>query len=453
MVHTLQRQRQSCYPDQLARLDQTKLTAEQQQRVNQLVRSQTDCSHLMSRYLATGDRHSAQPPANNCQPLDRRAINRHYHVYEHEFYPPRLLTNQPSSGQRPDGTASQLVPITPPSDFNPARVSSRLSLNMDAALRIHQIQQHQHQQPGNSQVGQPPMDRFLVRHSRSNAPARVLQNQADQRRSIGQQVPAGYDLDSHMSERQLFENTRKNLLDDFNQMIGRELLGCDSREPTVTKETPMQLTSVSLDMDQRGEHLTVMGTRIVAGLQPEQARQPVHRSPASTSSSSVASSTAPPKPPRPSLQRKLAQRSTGSGLTEPPSSKPPPPPQARLTSPLSVDPFNASSTSSGVSSSNSSEAPGLLKLADRGPTVRTPNSLALVSAAAVYTDAESDVCTSNSPASHDPEEQLSDKLPGDNESPARNRLHSSACMSPPSPNTAQLCIEQALIPLAQVSVS
>lgn len=433
---------------------------EQQQRVNQLVRSQTDCSHLMSRFLAAGERYSAQASPADSLPLDRRTINRHYHVYEHEFYPPRLLTSQPTSGQelrRADGVAAQLVHLGAPAELEPVRLSSRLSLNMDGQRR------QQQQQPSKSQSSQQqPMDRFLGRHSRSNAPAQVLHYQADQRRSMVQQQQQAQSLESHMSEPQLFESTSKALLKDFDQLIGRELLNRDHREIIHSslrgaRGSSMQLTGVSLDMDQRGENLTVSGTRVVAKLYREQAeRQASACSPSSTSSSSAPGSVAPPKPPRPSLQRNQVHRSTCvPGSSEPPRSRPPPPPSS-LASPLKVIPPDSYVAGAGSSSSSNTgtEPAGLLKLARPAP-VRVPTSLPLVGAgrtnAAASTDGDSGVCTSNSPASlsHDSEELAPNKVTA--AFGQRARLQPAACMSPPSPNTAQLCIERALIPLAQVS--
>lgn len=381
-----------------------------------LVRSQTDCSHLMGRFfgdqsslteqnrlmlMSAGlqQKHQHQPVALHHQVggaplqaqaqaqvvgnLDRKTINRHYHVYEHEFYPPRILPQQhqhqqvagaqyhrsvgSSSVSYPigieqqqrqqvaSGKQSAAIAIVPPfglhgdqrssarsggnfmvqsdnatsssidnnlqqSQMSTKGTDSRLSLNLDLATQqqmfYHSQQQHQHQggsqsrhqDPYQFESTQQQMDRFLGRHSRKAAIPQTAsfdldqlqncdgnlssssgdypndssgcQSVADQqkrrdlielqRKLMAKQqldfLPNSQSLESHLSEPYLFESTRRALMQDFDRMIGQELLNRDHRSIIGnTKQMPTKptkLTGVSLDMDKYGDSLTVTGVRV-----------------------------------------------------------------------------------------------------------------------------------------------------------------------------------------------
>ena len=189
----------------------------------QLVRSQTDCSQLMGRFPSIDQRNISQQQIDASEQVEahlrahqqaneRKMINRHYHVYEHEFYPPRLLPSQPIESQQaigrqmmakanisprmldesdclrssfrsttswrssaattrganqqsgPDSAATATV-------YGPRPSNSRLSLNLGAELSRDQKQEREldYQQQQQQQ-----MDRFLGRHSRQTKAIAVV---------------------------------------------------------------------------------------------------------------------------------------------------------------------------------------------------------------------------------------------------------------------------------------
>lgn len=348
----------------------------EQNNLANLVRSQTDCSHLMGRFF--GDNHSNFPnelmdnPLNVSQQqplqhktLDRKMINRHYHVYEHEFYPPRLL---PANQQNHDGQPRQVAPIRPLNRVNsldePHRVSGSFSLEsnqneLGQQQTIHEMQPDSRLNLNMMQKQQ--MDRFAGK-SGPRSKQQVRCSSVDQKRrdlielqkrlmfeqesadNAGQQaaaLPQSFSLESHLSEPHLFETTRKALMKDFDKMIGQELLNRNHQQiiTTANKQSASQqsiLTGVMLDMDRYGERLTVSGTRILLPNddQQEQVNNSSRLSTSScnsslllnntdqqsttcitsplsisshgtqTSETDLSLTTAPKKPPRPSLDNK-----------------------------------------------------------------------------------------------------------------------------------------------------
>lgn len=584
-----------------------------QQQQHPLVRSQTDCSHLMGRFFGdqTAPTHAfnqqlsrnTDQNATKQQQVDRKAINRHYHVYEHEFYPPRLINQtvaavavvppmnrSESTGggggslRSPNSYRATIHRSQQGAELRPAeQVDSRLSLNLDSSqqVRVEETQANQQQQ----------MDRFLGRHSRKVlAPQPVdaqQQHLMDMQRNLiaqQQQLRESHSLESHLGEAHLFESTRRALMHDFDQMIGRELLNQDYRQQLETLVNGQQsnrlsssigsqnsiLTGVSLDMDTRGECLTVSGTRITMSPaddpqnQQHQQHQQLSRSMSARQPASEASlvraaqvtpvdgrqvghiaPAAPQRPPRP-LQRDLSQprgqaerptssasslsviydlpvgerrsasrssngvqvaaptamselakqsrsKSTGGQRgparpTEPPQERPPPPPAGSSTflavnklasvgvsSPLklSTQQLDESRSSPGVAlpspasslqQHNLDQATGgLLKIGSISSSSSSSSSATTRGATTfvastmsngghhshhhLATDGDSGICTSNSPSSmsHDSEKP--------NEQRGKAQQAEVAEEAPPSPETAQLCIEEALQPLEQVSVA
>uniref|UniRef100_A0A6G1SKA8 Ankyrin repeat and SAM domain-containing protein 1A n=1 Tax=Aceria tosichella TaxID=561515 RepID=A0A6G1SKA8_9ACAR len=331
----------------------------QQSATNHLVRSQTDCSHLLGRLfggdgteadmrlierrflptdtllrynqpyqlqhqprssdnsstlLATSHHHQydhhhqdtrrLMPTAiaqQHSATLDRRAINRHYHVYDHEFYPPRLVANQAmlikpknhhnftpakiNSGATSiaDRQRQAAIAIVPPfvrseanhqADQTPGMSDSngRLSLNLD--------------QRANSLVDQPgvyvaniderqlseQMNRFVkvgsrksmplpsvvggggnVHHAQRTRPIEADDNEQQQQQSLhgSQSFESHFGLESHQLHQQglLFESTRQALMRDFDKMIGNELLHRNNKTSgdlsQVTTPMPHSLSSSS----------------------------------------------------------------------------------------------------------------------------------------------------------------------------------------------------------------
>lgn len=262
---------------------------------SQLVRSQTDCSHLMGRFFGDSgyfvDQHGkatmthqhnqndpqAQQQHLTQQALDRKMINRHYHVYEHEFYPPRMISAPDSKHPlgmmshhsyqpfaRPESGSSQLrasVRSNQSSSYQnqdlsspncnrngeiKLRNNSRLSLNIDTQPRESEINLERKSQQKQDQHQNQQIDRFLGRHWKktnngvgpSQMPIGLIAEQKRQdlvelqqrlmteQQHQQQQHPMhnSYSLESHLSEPYLFESTRQALMQGFDQMIGEELL-------------------------------------------------------------------------------------------------------------------------------------------------------------------------------------------------------------------------------------
>lgn len=323
---------------------------------NHLVRSQTDCSHLMGRFFGEPGYVMSGKPAillNNSnnqqqqqhqyqqlqaqQAIDRRMINRRYHVYEHEFYPPRLinpqdgkhstmggLINQPGQSalsrcnqnnlrasvrsNQSNGLSSTNIQDQHIGSRNSPnrctqrdlvlRNNSRLSLNIDAQTRDLDLGDRQmvmnQQQQQQKQYQHHPIDRFVNRHwnkTRDNVSSQTQTGLASEQKRLElvelqrklivgqqqqqQQLHNSFSLESHLSEPYLFESTRQALMHDFDQMIGEELLNKDCNQPESMLLGSKQsiLTGISLDMDRYGEHLTVSGTRILLPEKPIQDKQ------------------------------------------------------------------------------------------------------------------------------------------------------------------------------------
>ena len=536
-----------------------------------LVRSQTDCSHLMGRHLfadSTGNWQMLRPLHNDqMQPqhatLDRKTINRHYHVYEHQFYPPRLI-NQPERQQavaivmplgRSESTGASfasspkadlklspgppLEPLPEPADQQQVSTgANRHSLNFGSDWRQ--------------------MDRFVGRSSARKSSANPRTEPVEPRQPTetapGEHLHNSQSLESHLSEPHLFESTRQALMRDFDQLIGRELLNrdlCSTNNHGPANSQDSILTGVSLDMDTRGECLTVSGTRLTlpAPIEDRKQAEGARRSPAAGSTVSQPTSRtlsgAPRKPPRPSLRsfssfeqhRASSAASTSSSsssviydlptsqptgpsgpqvaaalltsqiaptiqnsssprvasITRPPCERPPPPPppvqvsagELPVTSQLNIGVGHSldqatggspkSSASSTMSQAEAQAQADLLKLGSltsnsssssssvsnsisrtRLRPVRPPLPLGRhLMIQSEWNDGDSGVCTSNSPASlsHDSMGPLAGgQIHSIEEQQAMDSSRSLVAAAPPSPNTAQCSIEEALMPLDEVSV-
>lgn len=271
---------------------------------NHLVRSQTDCSHLMGRYVQSSDlslgmvegRRAGAVAAAKVIPqqqpycsatLDRRMINRRYHVYEHEFYPPRLLpqgsaggvqavvgapqnpfAHRSSSGNQAEASiqtrSGAAIAVVPPlarsgeapdaasDSFSTSSLSSNQLMTMVAANGSER-QPAQHKQS---------IDRFVARqHSRKQpagdheAPAKFVPDDGEPNSTRPPEGDARRSQETHMdncdnrhrdldgdgegssrrlssNETYLFESTQQALMRDFDLMIGKELLnGRSDRKP------------------------------------------------------------------------------------------------------------------------------------------------------------------------------------------------------------------------------
>lgn len=600
---------------------------------NHLVRSQTDCSHLMSRFF--GDQPSASHlkdglikghgPTNRLAPMDqeRKMINRHYQVYDHQFYPPRIIPsgNVEMNVPRMNQTVAVIPPLIHESDqkstawrsiatnqdlqtnskpnicfqlphaCNSNYQSSRLSLNIDPSHTNHQHLTDL-ERGSNARMSQRSHDVYGVQsqsfggqlvQKQVNKSSDITKNQIDTRPTnsnlhSNQTNPRNFELEQHLRDssatRREFDVASREIMINFDEMICKELLHRDHRaiisgsgecidiqgssssisgNPRAGIESSSIITGVSLDMNQRGDKLTVSGTRIslanprdvrtgnsdmniprqctsntvqdtIGRMDPRlnhasDANQVPHPN-CETRSRKVA----PPKPPRPvSRQSAIYDKPISQGLnnrchvksgcgenlvrhaidtlnSQPrgtdvaskyhPRTKPVPPPippqpairtshglthELRVAMPSNED--SATQTGPISSSSNSSDVQelGLLKMGSLRSTSSSSSSGCRVNmskqkarASPSQADADSGLCTSNSPTSlsHDSDKSVNSMLrceinnlrpvsrpseTGFEEKVASSRCEAAHSTSPPSPKTAQMCIEEILMPLAKVS--
>lgn len=274
--------------------------------MNHLVRSQTDCTQLMSRFFGEQPISSVQLDANGCRRAeDHRLLNRHYHVFDHQFYPPRLVSTPTSREQGSSQKVQQTIAIIPPLDRDS---SQRASERIACSSRPPNLGQMRSQLNRNCQTSRLSLNLDLVQNSfedkqtmlnyennrmqnltmgRINQPNGDLSNSnrntASMRQPRSQDVTnSSFKMENRSNSmrnpmKKEFDATSREIMDNFDRLICEELLNRDhgsiincnlNKESRIdiNQSKPVQgpsiLTGVMLDMDRGGDRLTVSGTRI-----------------------------------------------------------------------------------------------------------------------------------------------------------------------------------------------